>query len=715
MTWQRKARLGIALFVAAFVVVVFLAVRRQDPARSVEPPPAQLPPNAVAHVTGGLKYDHFRDGKVLFSIRADTQSVFPDGRTVYTKAVLELPERNGRTVHVAADEADVTIKQGTDVGTALLKGNVRLTTSDGTQVNAGEATYTSADGVLKIPGPVTFAKGRLSGSGVGATYDQNREVLWLLDRARLAVAPDATGQGALEATAGAAGLASSAHYAQLTRGGRITSEGRLIEADDITIQLTDDNERVRLLELRANSRITGASASAQSMSARDIDLTYAADGRTLQAARLVDNAVVQLPGDGKAPGRRIAGRTIDMTLAPDGATLTSLVANENVQLELPPEPGAPARRITAARLEASGAAGAGLQSGVFTGNVEYREIRPAGSGAAASERTARSDRLVVETSPGLGTIQQADFRGHVRITDGPEVTAQAARALYRVTDDRMDLSPGSGDPGPQAQVSDARATVVARTIQLTLGTRSMLAETDVRSTLKPSPRTPADGRDTRGQLPSMLNDDEPVNVTANRLDYDGATSVATYTGNATLWQQDGNRIQAAAIVIDDRNGNLTAREDVRTFMNMTDVDAKTKQKKTTRTSGRAELFVYDDAKRQATYTTKAVLDGPQGLLTADVIELFLAKETNDLQRAEADGNVTIREGQRVARGTHLTYTAASEEYVLTGAVGTPVTVVDDKPSGCEHTTGTRLVFQRNSENLSMANPVSRPCRPGDPR
>ena len=58
------------------------------------------------------------------------------------------------------------------------------------------------------------------------------------------------------------------------------------------------------MQLRGNSRIVGTGAGAQSMSAKDIDLTYGPDGRTLQLAKLMEQSAVQLPSDGGA--RRIA-------------------------------------------------------------------------------------------------------------------------------------------------------------------------------------------------------------------------------------------------------------------------------------------------------------------------------------------------------------------------------------------------------------------------
>jgi lipopolysaccharide transport protein LptA len=726
MTWQKKARLAIAVFVVGFVTMVVITLRRPKPVVVEPPAPVQTAGNPIVETKGRLVYDHFKDGKIVFSVRADDgQLVFADGRTVYRKATLNLPERNGRAVSVHADEAEILGKTGAAVGKANLKGNVRLTTSDGVDVRADEAVYSDDEGKLTIPGPVEFARGRLKGKGNGATYETDREILWLLEQAHITVAPDARGEGAMDATAGAAGLARAEHYARLVRSARIVASGRIIEADDITIRLTGDDERVRVLELRANSRITGG---AQAMSARDIDLTYGADGRALESARLVDNAVVQLPAAGGNPGRRIAARTIDLGLSPDGQTVTSLSASENVQVDLPAEGETAARRIRSATLTAAGAPDSGLQNATFAGDVDYRETRAATAKLAAVNRVARASRLVVETAPGLGAIQQADFRGDVHITDGPSIVAQATRVLYRVADDRMDLSPGeAGDKGPESQVTDGRITVRARTIELTPGTRRMKAETQVRSTFQPKPAQarpassdpvtqPAQAAGTTGdpRMPSMLAQDKPVNVTANRLDYQGALGLATYSGNARLWQ-DGTTIKAATLILDDTKGNLRGELEVTTLMMISEVDPKTKVRRETETIGRAQTFVYDDAKRLATYTTKANINGAQGDLRADTIELYLAAQSNELERAEADGAVTVKEAGRTATGTHLIYTAANDTYEMTGTVGTPVIVIEEKDGQCTRTQGTRLRFTRAVEGIRMDDMQSRPCTPGTAR
>ncbi len=455
-----------------------------------------------------------------------------------------------------------------------------------------------------------------------------------------------------------------------------------------------------MLELRANSRITGGGSpgSPQTMSARDIDLAYAENGRTLQHAKLIDNAVVQLPGEAEGPGKRVSGRTIDITMAADGLTVTGLDAAGNVQVDLPADGDLPAKRIRSATL-AAGGGDQGLQNATFGGGADYRETRAAKRNLAAVNRVARSTTLVVNTKPGFGALEQAEFSGNVHITDGADVTAEAPHAVYHVTRDQMDLSPGNAEPGPAPHVRDTRVSVDARTISFTLGTRRLNAETRVRSSMRPEPAAQAPARGTapapvvdHAHVPSLLAQDQPVNVTSNRLEYDGAAGHATYSGSARLWQADTS-VSADTIVVDDATGNLEARGSVRTTMVLDETDSKTGAQTPATTVGNSDAFLYDDAKRLATYTNHAHIAGTERDVTGDRIELFLEAGQNALQRAEAYGEVRVKEldTDRTATGSRLTYTTATQEYFMTG---TPVVVIQKSPTDCKQTTASSVKFRQ---------------------
>lgn len=696
MTWQKYARFGLVAFVIVFVAIVATMLRQRKPA-TVEPPaPKRLDPAAVVENVGTGRVDISKDGKIVLTLKFGTQLTYADGRSKLAGGVEVSSDRNGRPFTVTSREAEIALK-GEDVETAHFTGDVKLK-SAGTEVTTEDARYNSVEGMVTIPGAVAFSRGRMKGAGVGATYDLNREVLWILDKANIGVAADASGQGQLEATSGAAGLARQEHYIRLSRNGHIVANGRVTDADEITIQLTEDEQRVQSLQLRGNSRITGGSApgAAQAMSANDIDVMYGKDGRTLQNAQLMENAVIQLPGDGRS-GRRITGKTAVIAMSPDGATVTNLTATENVQVDLPAEGDVAAKRIRSSALIAIGAPGTGLQNAIFTGNVEFRETRAARGKLGAVDRTARSQKLIVDTKPGFGAVQKADFYGNVRFTDGQQIVADAPRGLYYLDRDQIDLSPGDGDPGQGPRVTDGKITVDARTISFTLGTRKLVAETRVRSSMQPRARTAGAGgpgaAPAAGRVPSLLKQDQPVTVTSNRLDYDGAAGQARYAGNAKLWQNDTS-IRSDTISLDDTSGNLDARGSVRTEMMLDEVDASTGARKRTATRGQSELFVYDDAKRTAIYTTKARLEGQQGDLSADRVELFLKAGASELERVEAygpSGSVIVKDGTRTATGARLTYTASTETYLMSG---TPVVAVDSTVPDCKRSEGAILTFRR---------------------
>jgi lipopolysaccharide export system protein LptA len=700
-SWQKRLRLAIALFVALFAVALVVSlVKGRRAAKPLVAAPPTLDPTVVSE--GGAGHvDTRTEGKGGISLKFGRQVTYADGRSKLSGGVtLEMPDKNGRAIKVEANEAEITRPPGKEIGTAVLTGSVKLTTSDGITVTSSSATYNDDEQMVRVPGEVAFQKGRMTGGGVGATFDKARNVLWILARAKVDVTPDKTGAGEIHVTAKSAGMARNEHYMKFQGDARLEGQGHVVTGDDVTSYLTEDDERMTRMELRGNARIAGkpGGSGPQDMRAKDIDLAYAEDGRTLQSARLLENASMQLPGAAGKSGRRIGARTIDVTLAPDGATVTNLAATENVQVDLAADGDVPARRIRSATLLATGppaAAGqapAGIQAATFSGDVEFRESRAARGKTAAVERTARSSRMDLATKPGFGDIEQARFHSNVHFTDGTKTTADAPTAVYVIAGDRLDLSPGEGDTGRGPHVSDGRISVEARTISMNLTTQTLKADTRVRSVMVGS----KGGAKPDGavKMPSMLKQEQPVNVTSNRLDYDGANGKAIYDGNARLWQ-DETTIRGDRITVEDKTGNLHAAGNVVTAMVLTDAGEKPAAAKPASapqpTTTTAEELLYEDARHRATYTGKVHMSGPTGDVTAAKIELFLAEQGGQLERAEADGNVISRQELRRAYGQHLTYQPKVGTYTMTGS---PVKVYDDTPGDCRMTEGAIATFQR---------------------
>lgn len=718
MRWQKAAQLLIAGFVVIFIGVVAVSMRRHNVVPKTESTPSpELPkgPGRPQFINPNPGEHAWYDGdRKVFEIKFGKHVGYEEGRQLFSDGVRVVLPRDGKDFVVNAREADVKVK-GNQLETAVFKGDVSMTRDDGVEMKAGEASYSLAEGMVKMPGAVAFRKGRLRGNGVGATYDMNREVLWLLDKGTFIVSPDQSGQGALAGSASSIGLARKENYVRLTKDAHINGDGRDIRADEITVTLAEDGERVQMLQLRGNSRMDGGAGGPQSMSAQDIDVMYGDDGRTVQNANLMERAVVEMAPAGATAGKRISGKTINIGMAPDGKTVTHLTVPENAQVDLPAEGNLPAKRIRSAALVATGAPATGLQSATFTGKVDYRETRAAGRGAPAAERAATSESLVIETKPGLGPVQKADFKGNVTFTDA-DLKAEAPRGIYHLERDRIELMPADGVPGKPPRVTDGKIDVGAKTIEFTMGSRELTADTKVRSSLLQKPG----GRGQQSKVPSVLKPDQPIYVTSNRLHYQGSAGKAVYSGSVTMWQEDDSAtIKGDTLTLDDKSGNLEVNGQAITEFLLEETDKTTNEKKRSRTTGKADTFVFDDKQRLATYTGNAQLHGPQGNLSGHKIEVFLKPNANEIHRLEAyppqGGEVTMREPKRTARGAHLTYTAEDEKYLM---IGMPVEVIEEEEGGknCRVGTGTSIEFFRGqsmgqitANRNTLSKLESKPC------
>jgi len=388
MRWQHRARLAVGLFLVGFVAVVSFAIRQREPAAEAGPPPVRVDPAAASETESGVAtYSH---GETVSFERALS---YPDGRARFFAVSVALPEESGRVVTIRADQAERREAGGTEIGRVDFTGHVDVTATDGLHLTTGQATYNAQTGMVSAPDAVEFERGRLRGSGVGASYDRAADRLWLLSDAHVTFVPDAADAGGLDVTAGGAGLARGEHQVHFERGVRIQRDDRLIDALDAVITLSDDESRVTGVALRGDSRITRRSddpprpGDLVAMQSRDMDLAYAGDGLTLERVALVGGARLDLAAEGDGL-RRIAAERLDIGFGSDGATVTSLAGRDRVSVAFPASGGRPAQRVTAAALDAAGDAG-GLRTARFSGGVEFREA----SGAGAVDRVARSSRL----------------------------------------------------------------------------------------------------------------------------------------------------------------------------------------------------------------------------------------------------------------------------------------------------------------------------------
>ena len=189
------------MFAIAFAIVVAFAFRR--PAAIVAAPtPVRTDPGAVVESTGG-RVERFKLSHEDVRVEYQKQLTYADGSTKMLGVTIITEDRGGRSFTMTGKEGQIAQKESA----ISLNGAVNLVASDGLTVKTEHAAYNDSDGVVRGEGPVEFVRGRLSGSGIGMTYDKDNDVLQILDKAVMHVAGDAKGAGKVSITSGTAGLA----------------------------------------------------------------------------------------------------------------------------------------------------------------------------------------------------------------------------------------------------------------------------------------------------------------------------------------------------------------------------------------------------------------------------------------------------------------------------------------------------------------------------
>ena len=694
--WQRRARFFIAVFGVIFAAVVLVAFMRRvqsDTSRSI----VKADPAAVIESGKGV-LERFKLSSENVSVQYEKLLGYRDGKTKLGGVTITTTNRgDGRTFTITGKEAEIHDSPST---TYAIDGAVKLMASDGLTATTEHAAYAESDGVVRAPGPVAFSRARMSGTGVGMTYDKLQDLMTILDQAVVHIAPDEQGAGGADITSGSATFARREKYVRFDRQVKVQRAGEITDADNAVAHLSDDEKRIQSVELHGNARITGsrmAPGGLQALTGHDMNLDYAPDADVLHHVLVTGEAMIQLAGAPGAPGRQLAANTIDSTLAPDGSTPTAVAGREAVQLTFPAEPGVPARTIRAAAVDAVGAPGRGLTQAHFAGSVEYRET------GGTVDRVARSKVLDVGLKPGMSSIDDATFTSGVQFTDAKKMTAVAAVARYALDKGTLELTGSEAPPGAVVpHVANEQIAIDGARIDVTLAGPRIRARGKVTSVLQPakSGSTAAGGK-TETKMPSMFKQDQPMNATGDDLDYDGSVSKATYIGHALLFQAD-TTIRADAIVIDGKKGDLKAYGTVGTTVTLEQVKKEQpkdlpkgapKVKERVRSIGTADDFTYDEAAHKATYVCAAHLSGPEGDMIADRIELYLKPSGNELDRAEAYDDVTLKESARKTTGSRVTYFAEGERYVVSGR---PVTVIDE----CGYTTaGRTLTFQKATDTI----------------
>lgn len=705
-------RIALAVGLVAFGTVVFVGVQeRAEPAaaRVIDraDPEAMIENTVCHHVQTVGPQENFTLDAAKCLTYEDRAVRFLDGVTMQVTA-----QTDRDSFVVTGTEASVNGEQTS----VIFSGDVRLDVSDGLSVQTDTATYSTDTRLVTMhrdTGVTTLTRNGMHASGRVVVHDGDRAVVDLDDAARVILTGDQD-RSAVEILSPHAILANADRYMRFDGGTEVLTGPMVLEAEHSTAHFGEEETALERLELSGSARIRAtdpASGGLREMRADDMTLAFEETARVLEQVMLAGKARIELVGSSGERGAIIDATTMNVTMAPDGRDVTALEAADRVLLELPETADGARQDIGAAKLLAPVTPDTGLTSVRFDEGVVFRELRTATGTSAAVTRVIQAERLEAGVEDGLSVLLEARFLGGVRFDDDTRV-ADADEAVYDVTGGIVTLGTG-GDAGRAPILTDATTLIEAATIVLAVDGSTIEALNGVKSVLTPG------GDESTGvdavTTPGLLTDDEQIFVNAEELRYDGEAKLATYTGQAHLWQGNTS-FEGDTLAVDDKTGNLTATGDVRTTIQLMRRNEMTQGSEMSRTRAEGDTFTFDHVARHARYATNALLRSDDWGLTlkADAIDVFLETDDRTLDRLEATGAVSLLLDGRWATGEHLVYFEADGRYVMEGA---PVEIVEEiepeEPTTtvppqtgttvpaltCRSTRGRVLTFFRSTETV----------------
>jgi lipopolysaccharide export system protein LptA len=348
--------------------------------------------------------------------------------------------------------------------------------------------------------------------------------------------------------------------------------------------------------------------------------------------------------------------------------------------------------------------------------------RPAGKTAATS--------AVAPHSQDEFAISSAVQTGHVSIRDraaskpgssapGAVSTAGAERAVYDGATERLTLSGG-------AHVNGDNASLTALTVVMDRENNVAEALGDVHATLENTPGA--------GAAPAV-RPASATHVLASSARFDHETKVAVFRGTdaqpARLWQ-DASQVQAAELSFDGLHHTFSARPAavgalVHAVFTGSPADTAKPAKKPGEKPAAPNLMRvaspkmdYNDVLRLATFSGGVQMDGTLGEVRSQRALVYLTPAPSagekkpaaatqsmlqpspingSLERVVVLGGVQLEQPGRHGTGEQLVYTAATDNFVLTGTPEHRPAIVDARQGSV---TGTTLTFGAAGSTIVVA-------------
>jgi lipopolysaccharide export system protein LptA len=691
----------------------------------------------VTGVVEGYEQRVTKNDRLYLLVKASRDVTFSDGHHELENVSMAVYPPEGDTPdQISANRA---IYQPSDNVISFL-GNVRIETRDKLKVNTYALSFDQNSGVAQTDSPVYFERENVTGNSTGALVEHKTTRLELKNNVQLTVTPVAA-TGKLSSRARpviikAARGTFEQQSMQLTFSGGVTVEQELdiLSGDNLNAFL-NQQKRLERAELRGNSylRVMDPGRAAE---ARSLNMDFFMDGdQRLQralatndvSARTLDGDVdVQLSGsnslevafqaqgdssllkqmtaggrsvitmsapkskanDPKAAGKRLTANAVKLTWRSSGRDLEKAEATGDAELFVEPvvsSARAERKKLNAPQFDCDFFEAGNLAKACKATGGAKAVLDPMQPAQNRGTRTLTSQNMTAVFVKATQDVERVDAQGDGKFNENDR-NGVAANVSYVAADETVRLR--GGDP----TVWDSRGRTKANELDADLAN-------DVSYARGRTTTTYYSQEQTNGATP-FSKTKSPVYIASERAEFRHQSGQAIYSGNGRAWQDD-NYVRGDKLIIYLNDKRMEALGHVQTTI----YDTKRRGENSVPVFASADSMFYSDPDRTIHYEGNVDIKQGADRLTGGVADVYLAKESNEMEKTVAQRNVVLTQPNRKGTGDWVEYTASSEVAVLKGNPAH----VDDVEQG--NTSGNRLTLSVRDGKVT-ADDARGPLSPG---
>ncbi|HEX8184553.1 MAG TPA: LPS export ABC transporter periplasmic protein LptC [Blastocatellia bacterium] len=414
-----------------------------------------------------------------------------------------------------------------------------------------------------------------------------------------------------------------------------------------------------------------------------------AEGSVVETIKANGNAVIQmhagrLASDAANPTEReLAASSVTMQFHPDGKNIKSAEAKESAVMTVTPVRavrGADKKTIRAPQMNALFyPEGSNVKTFTATGGVKV-EIEAMVANAHPT-RISTSREMTADFLADTQDLNSITQEGDFKYNEGDR-NAVAGRATFDGQKEILNLR------GQRPQAWDSKSRTQADEIDYDHRKDETYARGDVRTTYY--------SRESASDSTPFKNAKSPIFITAERAESRNKEGVAVYTTNARGWQDD-NFVKADRIELYQNDKRMVATGNVESTLYSVKREPSSGKQETVPGFASAEKMTYSDTGRLVHYDGNVKARQGTDRIEASSVDVYLQKETNEVDRMMAEGSVVLIQPGRRGTGDKLAYTSTDGRAVLSGKTAR----VDDMEKGS--TMGAQLTFYSRDDKISVDN------------